>query len=107
MEKMMKRIQTAPVARDVNGEWHHPDLPAFDEGDAAKFQAWLDEQGLQPMRIYMEFDAEALHDRYCDGIKAATYLMVAVLGWAEANPARKTIRVIRRRRTPMREPAYG
>lgn len=37
------------------------------------------------------------YDRYCDGIKAATYLMVGVLGYTETNSDRKTIRVIRHR----------
>lgn len=67
MESKMKQIEPAPVARDVDGSWSHPDLPSFDEGDAVKFQAWIIGQGIEVHRVWMECDAEALHERYCDG----------------------------------------
>ena len=50
----VKLIQAAPVARDVVGEWIHPGLPEFDEGDSEKWRAWLVAQGLEIKRYQLE-----------------------------------------------------
>ena len=48
-------IQAVPIIeRDPTGEWAHPDLPAFDEGDGAKYRAWLVVQGLEATSTYLE-----------------------------------------------------
>lgn len=48
-------IQAVPIIeRDATGEWAHPDLPAFDEGDGAKYRAWLAAQGLEVTSSYLE-----------------------------------------------------
>lgn len=61
---MTTKITAAPVERDACGWWSHPGLPDFDEGDEDKFQAWLAEQQLELMRVWMEVDNEELYNRY-------------------------------------------
>jgi hypothetical protein len=39
-------IQAAPVVRDENGNWWHPDMPEFEEGQEAEWKAWVEAQGL-------------------------------------------------------------
>ena len=53
-------IQAAPVERDSVGEWIHPGLPGFEEGDGEKWRAWLTTQGLTTVRRMLE-DAEEDH----------------------------------------------
>lgn len=43
----MQLIQPATVQRDEKGYWNHPDLPQFEEGEHAKFEAWQEAQGLE------------------------------------------------------------
>lgn len=47
-------IQAAPVERDSVGEWIHPELPEFEEGDGEKWRAWLAAQGLVTVRRMLE-----------------------------------------------------
>lgn len=48
-------IQAVPIIeRDPTGEWAHPDLPDFDEGDGDKYRAWLAAQGLTVHSSYLE-----------------------------------------------------
>lgn len=52
------QIQAAPVLRDEGGNWWHPDMPAFDEGDGDKFTAWLTAQGLELSRAELGDEPE-------------------------------------------------
>lgn len=52
------RIQAAPVLRDKTGNWWHPDMPSFDEGDGEKFKAWLTAQGLELSRAVLGDEPE-------------------------------------------------
>lgn len=72
MSEEIKRIQPAAVVRDY-GVFEHPDIPDFDEGegegegdgDGEKWKAWIAQQGLQLVMIYLETDApEEIADRY-------------------------------------------
>jgi hypothetical protein len=49
-------IQAAPVQRNASGVWNHPDMPLFDEGDAHKYQAWIEQQGLEVIYDYLEYE---------------------------------------------------
>lgn len=51
-------IQAAPVLRDETGNWWHPDMPPFDEGDGEKFKAWLKAQGLELSRAELGDEPE-------------------------------------------------
>ena len=64
---MEKKIEAAPVTRDAQGWYEHPDLPSFEEGDAAKFKEWIDSQGLDVQRVWMDDDAPDLAERYLEG----------------------------------------
>src|SRR5476649_257787 len=44
---MKKIIEWAPVVRDAEGWYSHPDLREFDEGQGVEYSAWLAEQGLE------------------------------------------------------------
>lgn len=57
-------IQPAPVVRDENGMFWHPDLPDFEEGDGEKSRQWTAEQGLTIRHAALEDAAEAIADRY-------------------------------------------
>lgn len=58
-------IQPAPVIRDENGFFQHPDLPDFDEGDGDKCKAWVAEQELEVGMVSLEYHSdEAISDRY-------------------------------------------
>lgn len=63
-----KLIQPAPVQRDENGNWFHPELPAFagtDEAgpNAPKWEDWIREQGLKVCRFDLE-DEDKSHPAY-------------------------------------------
>lgn len=51
-------IHAAPVLRDETGNWWHPDMPPFDEGDGEKFKAWLKAQGLELARAELGDEPE-------------------------------------------------
>ena len=51
-------IQAAPVQRDAQGMWFHPDMPDFDEGDGDKYKAWLAEQGLTTSTGMLESEGD-------------------------------------------------
>ena len=40
-------IQPAPVQRDDVGQWTHPAVPLFDEGQEDEYRAWLAAHGLE------------------------------------------------------------
>jgi hypothetical protein len=65
----MKTITAAPVTPTKDGYWCHPDLPEFDEGQGAEWNAWLDENHLEVSHSLMEDDsaAEAAFERYMAG----------------------------------------
>ncbi|WP_308920529.1 hypothetical protein [Janthinobacterium sp. J1-1] len=64
---MEQKIEAAPVVRDAQGHYDHPDLPPFGEGDAASFRAWTEAQCLVVKSVWMEEDAPDLADRYFEG----------------------------------------
>ena len=64
MSEEIKLIQPAPVVRDENGMFWHPDLPEFDEGDSDKCIRWVSEQGLTVKMVSIEGADEAIADRY-------------------------------------------
>ena len=65
MPEENKLIQPAPVVRDENGMFQHPDLPDFDEGDGDKCKAWIAQQGLQVVMVELETDAPGdIAERY-------------------------------------------
>ena len=51
-------IQAVPVLRDETGNWWHPDMPPFDEGDGEKFTAWLTAPGLELSRAELGDEPE-------------------------------------------------
>jgi len=57
-------IQPAPVERDAEGYWLHPDLPVFEEGEADKSKAWVAAQGLTVRTQEMEYDVDTDTDPY-------------------------------------------
>lgn len=64
---MDTKIEAAPVVRNADGEYHHPDMPLFYEGEEANYKAWLAAQGLSMQMVWMESDAPALADRHMEG----------------------------------------
>ena len=44
---MSKLIEWAPVVRDAEGWYLHPDMPEFNEDQEAEYRAWLAAQGLE------------------------------------------------------------
>ncbi|WP_433899380.1 hypothetical protein [Pseudomonas sp. PSE1(2024)] len=55
-----KLIGPVEVARDENGFWWHPGIPAFDGGeDPAPYHAWLKEQGLELTYWGMDSDLDS------------------------------------------------
>lgn len=46
-------IVAAPVERDAEGFWSHPNIPDFDEC-AESYKAWLDDNGLVISYKYLE-----------------------------------------------------
>lgn len=79
---MEKRIVEEPIVRDAAGWYEHPDLPEFEPGDTASFQAWLDLQGLVVMRVWMESNNPDLAARYSDGEGDPT----AMIDWNPTPP---------------------
>lgn len=64
-EKKIVLIQPAPVIRDENGFFQHPDMPDFDEGDGDKCKTWIAEQGLEVAKEELEYAGDqAVADRY-------------------------------------------
>jgi hypothetical protein len=57
-------IQAAPVVRDENSMFWHPDLPPFEDGDEEKSKQWIAEQGLTMSMVSLEYADEAIADRY-------------------------------------------
>lgn len=47
-------IQVAPVERDEGGNWWHPGMPEFDEGQVDGWKAWITAQGLEIQRGMLE-----------------------------------------------------
>ena len=64
MSEEVKLIQPAPVVRDENGMFAHPDMPDFDEGDGEKVKAWVAEQALEVAMGSIEYADQAIADRY-------------------------------------------
>lgn len=61
-------IQPAPVDRSGElGQWHHPELPDFDEGDEERFKAWLRQQQLELRHIWLQDDDSPQAQHYWDG----------------------------------------
>lgn len=65
MSEALKLIQRAPIERDQDGWWPHPDGPEFEE-DVAAFKAWLVQQGLELQQWHMDSDIGEQHP-YTDG----------------------------------------
>ncbi|WP_238337655.1 hypothetical protein [Pseudomonas sp. SWRI51] len=65
MSEALKLILRAPIERDQDGWWHHPDGPEFEE-DVAAFKAWLVQQGLELQQWHMDSDIGEQHP-YADG----------------------------------------
>ncbi|MEQ4313775.1 hypothetical protein ABNM01_11465 [Pseudomonas syringae] len=64
-EEKIVLIRPAPVIRDENGFFEHPDMPAFDEGDGEKCKAWVAEQALDVRKVELEYASDqAVADRY-------------------------------------------
>ncbi|WP_425520691.1 hypothetical protein [Pseudomonas serbica] len=59
-------IQPAPIVRDEEGMFQHPDMPDFDEGDEEKkFKVWVADQGLQVKMVELEYHSDqTVSDRY-------------------------------------------
>ena len=61
-------IQAVPVVRDEVGQWVHPAMPMFDEGQETEYRAWLDANGLEITYKMLESDPDhPLYDAWCDG----------------------------------------
>lgn len=63
-----KRIQEAPVVRDEDGYYYHPETPDIEEGDQETWEAWLIEQQLECQVSLMEDDFPGEHHPYWDGL---------------------------------------
>lgn len=67
----IKLVQPAPVVRDANGEWMHPQFPAIEEGEVEKWKAWVAAQGLEWVSHHLEQDdsaeARKVADAYFEG----------------------------------------
>lgn len=81
---MNRRIEAASIERDARGEWFHPDMPVFAEGDEAGWRAWLLDQGLEVSTGLLEFDyrdeAQSIHEAYVNG-ESETFI-----GWRDEPP---------------------
>ena len=53
---MKKIIEWAPVVRDAEGWYTHPDMPEFDEDQEVEYRAWLTAQGV--VTAYATLEAE-------------------------------------------------
>lgn len=51
-------IQPVPVQRDEVGQWTHPAIPLFDEGQEAEYRAWLADNGLEITYKMLEWEPE-------------------------------------------------
>jgi hypothetical protein len=51
-------IQPAPIMRDADGYWTHPEFPSFDEGQSADASAWFKSQRLETRIAYLESEAD-------------------------------------------------
>jgi hypothetical protein len=56
-------IEAVPVVRDANGEWWHPGMPEFEEGQYAESTRWIAAQGLATVYKLLE-DEEMDHPVY-------------------------------------------
>lgn len=65
---MSKLIEWAPVVRDAEGWYRHPDMPDFDEDHEAEYLAWLTAQGLDTAYATLEDenDTHPAHIVYFD-----------------------------------------
>lgn len=64
-EEKIVFILSAPVVRDEEGFFQHPDLPDFDEGDGEKYKAWIAEQALEVAMAELEYASDqSIADRY-------------------------------------------
>lgn len=64
MPEKIVLIQPAPVVRDENGMFWHPDLPGFEEGDEEKSKQWIAAQGLTVGMVSLEYADDAIASRY-------------------------------------------
>lgn len=66
-------IEAAPLLQGVGGVRVHPDLPQFEMGAHGQWAAWLQAQGLQVMRAWMEDDTRSsrLYEKFKAGDWAA------------------------------------
>lgn len=55
-------IQAMPVERDEVGQWTHPAVPLFDEGQEGEYRAWLEANGLEI--DYKMLESEPEHPLY-------------------------------------------
>lgn len=80
---MKKIIEWAPVVRDAEGWYRHPDMPEFDEDQEEEYRAWLAAQGLDTTYASLESedDTHPAHISYFD--QAGT----DVSDWNPAPPA--------------------
>ena len=51
---MNKQIKPVEVQRDTTGDWSHPDMPEFDEGDGAAYAAWVESQNIEVKHDWLE-----------------------------------------------------
>lgn len=74
-------IQPAPVARDQDGYWVHPEEPDFDE-DWQAYKAWIVAQGLELKIDDLEdYPDHAAHHRYFEEGEAD------ISDWVSERPA--------------------
>jgi hypothetical protein len=64
MPEEIALIQPAPVVREADGWWHHPNLPVFEEGQAEESRAWVKAQGLAIVTAEMEYEVDTDNDPY-------------------------------------------
>lgn len=71
----MELIQPAAVWRDASGAWDHPDMPLFDEADAHKYHEWVEQQGLEVVYNFLEFEDEdcPAHAEYAETDRFASW----------------------------------
>lgn len=63
-ENQIHLIQPVPVERDSEGYWYHPDMPTFEEDQAAESKAWIAQQGLILTKVEMEYEVDTDTDPY-------------------------------------------
>jgi hypothetical protein len=80
---MSKLIEWAPVVRDAEGWYRHPDMPEFDEDHEAEYLAWLTAQGLDT--AYATLEAE--HDTHPAHIVYFDQAGTDVSDWHPEEPA--------------------